>query len=76
MNRAFEQGLDETCFRENVGLLAYSPLAFGQLTGKYADDLNAHGRLTCSRQAGARVTPVRWYWKRRSVMPIWHARMD
>ena len=46
MNRAFEQGLDETCFRENVGLLAYSPLAFGQLTGKYADDLNAHGRLT------------------------------
>jgi len=46
VNRAFEQGLDETCFRENVGLLAYSPLAFGQLTGKYADDANAHGRLT------------------------------
>ncbi|USX28178.1 aldo/keto reductase [Oxalobacteraceae bacterium OTU3CINTB1] len=38
--------LDETCFRENVGLLAYSPLAFGQLTGKYHDDPNAHGRLT------------------------------
>jgi aryl-alcohol dehydrogenase-like predicted oxidoreductase len=38
--------LDETCYRDNVGLLAYSPLAFGQLTGKYHDDPNAHGRLT------------------------------
>ena len=38
--------LDETCFRENVGLLAYSPLAFGQLTGKYHDDPNTRGRLT------------------------------
>lgn len=38
--------LDETCYRENVGLLAYSPLAFGQLTGKYHDDPNARGRLT------------------------------
>ncbi|MYM24045.1 aldo/keto reductase [Duganella sp. FT135W] len=37
--------LDETCFRENVGLLAYSPLAFGQLTAKYLDDPKAHGRL-------------------------------
>ena len=46
VNRAFEQGLDESCFRERVSLLAYSPLAFGQLTGKYADDAQAHGRLT------------------------------
>ncbi len=46
VNRSFEQGLDETCFRENVGLLAYSPLAFGQLTAKYTDDAKAHGRLT------------------------------
>lgn len=38
--------LDETCFRENVGLLAYSPLAFGQLTAKYHDDPNTQGRLT------------------------------
>jgi aryl-alcohol dehydrogenase-like predicted oxidoreductase len=44
-NRAFESGLDETCFRENVGLLAYSPLAFGQLTGKYIQDPKAAGRL-------------------------------
>ncbi|WP_151636643.1 aldo/keto reductase [Noviherbaspirillum aerium] len=46
VNRGFEQGLDETCFRTKVGLLAYSPLAFGQLTAKYADDPKANGRLT------------------------------
>jgi aryl-alcohol dehydrogenase-like predicted oxidoreductase len=45
-NRSFECGLDEACFRENVALLAYSPLAFGQLTGKYLDNPQAHGRLT------------------------------
>ena len=45
--RQFETGLlDETCHRENVGLLAYSPLAFGQLTAKYLDDPQARGRLT------------------------------
>jgi aryl-alcohol dehydrogenase-like predicted oxidoreductase len=46
MNRSFEQGLTETCYREQVGLLAYSPLAFGRLTGKYVDDVQAKGRLT------------------------------
>ena len=46
VNRGFEQGLDETCFRENVSLLAYSPLAFGRLSNKYADDAQAQGRLT------------------------------
>jgi len=35
VNRSFEQGLDEACFRTDVSLLVYSPLAFGQLTGKY-----------------------------------------
>ncbi len=45
--RAFETSfLDETCFREQVSLLAYSPLAFGQLTAKYVDDPKAKGRLT------------------------------
>ncbi|MES2296958.1 MAG: aldo/keto reductase [Pseudomonadota bacterium] len=37
--------LDETCHREQVGLLAYSPLAFGQLSAKYLDDPQAQGRL-------------------------------
>ena len=35
LNRTFEVGNAEVCHRENVGLLAYSPLAFGVLTGKY-----------------------------------------
>ncbi len=38
MNRTFESGLAETCHHTNVGLLAYSPLAFGWLTGKYLAD--------------------------------------
>lgn len=35
LNRTVENGLDETLHRLNVSLLAYSPLAFGLLTGKY-----------------------------------------
>lgn len=35
LNRSYEIGLAEISIRENVGLLAYSPLAFGVLTGKY-----------------------------------------
>ena len=35
LNRSFESGLSEVCHYENVGLLAYSPLAFGVLTGKF-----------------------------------------
>jgi aryl-alcohol dehydrogenase-like predicted oxidoreductase len=34
-NRVVDNGLDETLFRLGVSLLAYSPLAFGALTGKY-----------------------------------------
>ena len=36
LNRSFEVGLSEFALRENVSLLAYSPLAMGMLTGKYA----------------------------------------
>ena len=35
LNRLFEIGNAEICIRENVGLLAYSPLGFGVLSGKY-----------------------------------------
>jgi aryl-alcohol dehydrogenase-like predicted oxidoreductase len=45
MNRSFESGLAEVCHHAQVGLLAYSPLAFGHLTGKYLADPQAHGRL-------------------------------
>jgi aryl-alcohol dehydrogenase-like predicted oxidoreductase len=35
LNRSFEIGLAEMAIRESVGLLAYSPLAFGMLSGKF-----------------------------------------
>lgn len=47
LNRSFEVGLAEIAHREDVGLLAYSPLAFGALTGKYLDGARPpQGRLT------------------------------
>ena len=46
MNRGFETGLAEICHHLQVGLLAYSPLAFGWLTGKYLADPQAKGRIT------------------------------
>lgn len=38
LNRSYEVGMAEVSMRENVGLLAYSPLGFGVLSGKYFDD--------------------------------------
>lgn len=38
LNRTYEVGMAEISHRENIGLLAYSPLGFGVLTGKYLDD--------------------------------------
>lgn len=35
LNRLFEAGSAEICMREKVGLLAYSPMAFGVLSGKF-----------------------------------------
>lgn len=46
INRTFETGLAEVAFRERLGLLAYSPLAFGHLSGKYQADPAASGRVT------------------------------
>ena len=37
LNRTFEVGNAEVSHREHLGLLAYSPLAFGVLSGKYRD---------------------------------------
>src|SRR5690606_7619111 len=39
LNRSYEVGMAEISIREQVGLLAYSPLAFGTLTGKYLNGL-------------------------------------
>ena len=46
LNRVFEIGLAEVAMREGVGLLAYSPLAFGTLSGKYLDAQPPNARLT------------------------------
>lgn len=47
LNRTFEIGAAEFAHRENVGLLAYSPLGFGVLTGKYLNGVQPDkARLT------------------------------
>lgn len=43
LNRSFEVGLAEIAIREKVGLIAYSPLAMGQLSGKYEDGAQPEG---------------------------------
>lgn len=58
MNRTFESGLAEICRHANVGLLAYSPLAFGWLTGKYVVDANAKGRVTLFPGFGQRYAKI------------------
>lgn len=49
VNRVVENGLDEALYRHQVGLLSYSPLGFGALTGKYDErglaDPDKPGRL-------------------------------
>ncbi|NER14482.1 NADP(H)-dependent aldo-keto reductase [Leptobacterium flavescens] len=47
LNRTFEVGNAEVSHRENVGLLAYSPLGFGVLSGKYlGGKMPANARIT------------------------------
>ena len=45
LNRIYEVGLAEISQHENIGLLAYSPLGFGQLTGKYIKKTEENTRL-------------------------------
>ncbi len=47
INRSYENALDETCHRLGVSLLAYSPLGFGLLSGKYDETglEGDHGRM-------------------------------
>ena len=48
VRKDFEAGLAEACFMHNVGLLSYSPLSGGVLTGKYQNPAKvpANARLT------------------------------
>jgi aryl-alcohol dehydrogenase-like predicted oxidoreductase len=67
LNRSFEVGLAEIAHREAVGLLAYSPLGFGVLTGKYLDGQRPEGARLTRFQRFQRYTkevaqaPVRAY---------------
>ncbi len=45
LNRLFEVGLSEIGMREKVGLLAYSPLGFGVLSGKYLNKIQPDTRM-------------------------------
>jgi len=54
VNRTFDSALAEASRREEVGLLAYSPLAFGLLTGKYAGGPPANSRLGLFETFGQR----------------------
>jgi len=49
-NRALDNGLDEMLYRHGVSLLAYSPLGFGALTGKY-DGIGLNGATQPGRLA-------------------------
>ena len=43
LNRCFDSGLSEICYREDLRLLPYSPLAFGRLSGKYRNGAKPEG---------------------------------
>ncbi len=68
LNRQFEVGLSEISMREKIGLLAYSPLGFGVLSGKYLGGKKPRkGRITLfpnySRYIGeTAVEATQRYW--------------
>ena len=70
VNRAYEQALTEITHHEKVALLAYSPLAFGQLTGKHRDGFAPNSRLALFDQNfGAR-------YRRPSLIPVMQPYFD
>jgi aryl-alcohol dehydrogenase-like predicted oxidoreductase len=59
MQRLFDLDLAELSHHEDVGLLAYSPLAAGLITGKYQGDVIPPGtRRVATPELGGRVTPL------------------
>lgn len=58
LNRTFEIGLSEMCLRENIGLLPYSTLNMGVLSGKYLGGAKPTGaRFTIYERNRARYNP-------------------
>lgn len=63
LNRSYEMGLSEVTRREGIPLLAYSPLGFGHLSGKYLNGAKpAQARLT-------RFPPFGQRYDKPNVMP-------
>jgi len=59
--RFFDLDLSELSHHEKVGLLAFSPLATGLLSGKYQGDIiPKHSRREASNNLGGRVSPRVW----------------
>ena len=59
VSRNVDNDLAETLFRENMSLLAYSPLAAGILSGKYIGDAKpANARFTLFDSLGVRFRPL------------------
>jgi aryl-alcohol dehydrogenase-like predicted oxidoreductase len=59
LNRTYEIGLAEISHRERCGLLAYSPLGFGVLSGKYLGGAQpANARLTLSKRFKRYLGPI------------------
>ncbi len=58
LNRTFEIGLSEFCFRDGISLLGYSPLSMGVLSGKYLGGAKPEGaRFTLSERSRPRYNP-------------------
>lgn len=62
LNRTFEIGLAEVAIRERCGLLAYSPLGFGMLSGKYRNG---------ARPAGARLSLFERFDRYSNEQAVW-----
>ncbi|MFK5997302.1 MAG: aldo/keto reductase [Rhodobacterales bacterium] len=60
--RMFDTDLSELCHNERVGLLAFSPLAAGLLTGKYhkGEAPPEGSRMSIGPELGGRITPQVW----------------
>ena len=56
LNRSYEVGLAEVSMHENVGLLAYSPLACGALSGKHVNGVQKNTRVSLYPEYFTRYT--------------------
>jgi aryl-alcohol dehydrogenase-like predicted oxidoreductase len=65
LNRAHENGCDEALYRHGVAMLAYSPLAFGRLTGKYENG----AAVGCAEPPRGRLDRFPATWSPRYLRP-------